>query len=304
MRNRLELDGFYTRYAIPLQLTWQHRPAAAQSLPITNTAPRRPWINYASVSESHCIVVVTPEQRSLLAELIARWQAQPVTAPALLILADGLRFAEIAFPCRPTLPAILHSELASHDLIRFLSYELATSLSNCTSEHGVFMNIHGLGVLLRGKSGIGKSELALELINRGQRLIVDDAPLFYRSGTARLEGVCPHGLADFLHLRDIGLLNIRRQYGLAALVPCQRLDLLIELSKDQQCDPQRLTPLQSCRTMGGVEMTQYHLGVRPGRNLALLVETLVGLQQLHQAGYSASADFINRQQQLIEQQLA
>lgn len=303
MRNNLELDGFYARYAIPLQLHWQHRNTAAATQRLTGTVSPRPWINYASVSEPHCIDVVTPAHHHILPELIAYWQAQPARAPDLLILADRSDLSKIVRH-RQTLPAIMTSEFASHDLIRFLSYELASSLPTNISEHGVFMNINGLGVLLRGKDGIGKSELALELIRRGHRLIVDDAPLFYRSGAARLYGVCPHVLADFLHVRGIGILNIRRQYGLSALSPCHGLDLLIELTESKQFEPQRLTPLQSCRTMGGIEMTQFHLAVKPGRNLAILVEALVGLSQLQQTGYSASADFINRQQQLIEQQLA
>ncbi len=304
MRNNLELDGFYARYALPLQLHWQRPSTAVATQRLTGTTSPRPWINYASLSESHCIDVVTPAHHHILPELIAYWQAQPARAPDLLILADGSDLSKTVFH-RQTLPAIMTSEFASHDLIRFLSYELASSLPTNISEHGVFMNINGLGVLLCGKSGIGKSELALELIRRGHQLIADDAPLFYRSGAARLYGVCPHVLADFLHVRGIGILNIRRQYGLSALSPCHGLDLLIELTAEsKQCEPLRLTPLQSCRTMGGVEITQFHLGVKPGRHLAILVEALVGLSQLQQTGYSASADFINRQQQLIEQQLA
>jgi HPr kinase/phosphorylase len=304
MHNFLALDKFFARYAAPLQLQWQLGEAHASAQRLAVTTPPRPWIHYARLSASPCIHVVTPDHRTRLPALIEQWQAQPALAPTLLILTEGLTLTDTLLTAHSPIPAMMTSQAASHALIRTLSYELATTLSTCSSEHGVFMSIRGVGVLLRGRSGIGKSELALALIQRGHQLIVDDAPLFYRSGNARLSGVCPSVLADFLEVRDLGILNIRRQYGDAALAPCQELDLIIELTESKQFEPRRLTPLQNCRTMGDIEVMHVQLSVKPGRDLPLLVEALVGLHQLQQAGYCASDDFINRQQQMIEQQLA
>lgn len=160
--------------------------------------------------------------------------------------------------------------------------------------HGVFMEIMDTGVLLCGVSGIGKGELALELITRGHRLVADDAPEFRCDGDAVPEGICPPLLQDMLEVRGLGVLNIRALFGAHAVAPVAALALSIRL---QNATPSQraLTPDYCNRRVLGHTLPEIVLPLLPGRNVALLVETLVRDFRLRRAGYNAAEDFTRRQ---------
>lgn len=168
---------------------------------------------------------------------------------------------------------------------------------------GVFIEVLGEGVLLAGVSGVGKSELALELISRGGRLVVDDAPEFYVAGGVGVAGACPEGLGEFLAHRDLGILNVRALFGAGAVVACARLGLIIELRRPgegQGADEGPCLELSwDVRQVLGVDVDVVRLWVRPGRSLAVLVETLVRSYRLRQRGYDPYADFTRRQEALM-----
>jgi len=223
---------------------------------------------------------------------------------ALVILAEKLRppdalLAE-AENCR--IP-VMGSPRSSHRLIADIGYYLRQLLADTLIVHGVFMDVMGIGVLLTGQSAIGKSELALELITRGHRLIADDAPAFTRSGPDTLEGHCPVTLQNFLEVRGLGILNIRALFGDSAVKQVMPLHLVVNLAP---IDPE--TMLQLDRLMGtrrkrrllDVEVPEVELPVAPGRNLAVLVEAAARNQILYNNGYDASQDFISRQQHLMQ----
>jgi HPr kinase/phosphorylase len=153
--------------------------------------------------------------------------------------------------------------------------------------HGVFIEVMQLGVLLSGASGAGKSELALELLNRGHRLIADDAPEFFRSASGGL-----------------GVINIRAMFGDGAIAPCAELQLVLQLklmNGEQLAAVDRLRPSCDGVTILEKEVPRITLPVAPGRNLAILAETAVRNQLLALAGYDASADFSRRQQLSLTQ---
>ena len=110
------------------------------------------------------------------------------------------------------------SERRGHELLTYFQYHLARALARRITLHGVFMEVHSIGVLLTGESGLGKSELALELISRGPRLVADDAPEFAQIAPDMLDGTCPEMLQDLLEVRGIGILNIREMYGDSAVI--------------------------------------------------------------------------------------
>jgi len=168
--------------------------------------------------------------------------------------------------------------------------------------HGVFMEVTRLGVLLSGASGVGKSELALELLNRGHRLIADDAPEFRRLASGSVEGGCPELLRDFLEVRGLGVINVRAMFGAAAVAPQAELDLILQLkamSSEQLATVDRLRPSRDTVSVLEKEVPRIVLPVAPGRNLAILAETAVRSHLLILGGRDAAADFIERQRRTL-----
>jgi HPr kinase/phosphorylase len=164
--------------------------------------------------------------------------------------------------------------------------------------HGVFMDVLQLGVLLSGSSGVGKSDLALELLNRGHRLIADDAPEFSRSASGGIEGRCPDLLRDFLEVRGLGVIDVRAMFGDMAVMPCAELNIVLQLKPQGDEVPAAADRLYGSRDTFVVlekEVPRITLPVAPGRNLAILVETAVRNQRLMMNGYDAAAKFSGRQ---------
>jgi HPr kinase/phosphorylase len=149
---------------------------------------------------------------------------------------------------------------------------------------------------------VGKSELALDLITRGHRLIADDAPRFARTAPEVLEGTCPEPLRDFLEVRGLGILNIRAMFGEGAVVHRKTLNLIIDLKPLDQSELSRidrLTGSLSASTILGVTVPRITMPVAPGRNLGVIVEAAVRHQILRIRGYDAGVDFIDRQARAI-----
>jgi len=168
--------------------------------------------------------------------------------------------------------------------------------------HGVFMEVMQLGVLLSGESGVGKSELALELLNRGHRLIADDAPEFVRLATTGLQGECPEALRDFLEVRGLGVINIRAMFGGNAIVPRAELRFVLHLESmdgERLAAVDRLRPSRDSMIILDQEIPRITLPVAPGRNLAILAETAVRSHLLGLDGYDAALDFSRRQGQFL-----
>lgn len=195
---------------------------------------------------------------------------------------------------------LLQSDLSSGHFIDAIRFYLSDLLAEKITLHGVFMEVMGSGVFITGESSIGKSELALELITRGHRLIADDAPIFTRIGPSTLNGSCPDVLKNFMEVRGLGVLNIRAMYGENAIKANKHLRLIIHLERmtvenQQQLD--RLYGSRSIKTILEVAVTEIKLPVASGRNLAVMVEAAVRNHILIENGHNASDEFILRQQQ-------
>lgn len=232
-----------------------------------------------------------PQQRHLLGQWFA-------ARPGALLLTDRSQCEKLLAYAQHQPTPLLASPLPLATLRATLRNLLTEPALASTSLHGVFLEVMGLGVLLTGASGIGKSELALELISRGHRLIADDVVELTRLGPDTLNGACPELLRDFLEVRGLGALNIRAMFGDPAMKLNKFLRLIIELQSlpglRLQGD-ERLEGLRSHRAILGVSIPQITLPVVTGRNLAVLVETAVRDQLLRLRGYDAAAELAKRQ---------
>jgi len=200
---------------------------------------------------------------------------------------------------------LMMTPVSDTQLLAHLRYFLTLELAEHTSIHGVFMEVLGMGVLLAGDPAIGKSELALELINRGSRLIADDAPEFSRIAPDIIDGKCPPLLQDFLEVRGLGIINVRKMYGDSAIKRNKYLRLIIKLERmnsETLSTVNRLTGTHASAPILGLDIPQVTVPVAPGRNLAILIEAAVRNHIMRLKGYDASADFIERQRRAIEKQ--
>jgi len=195
------------------------------------------------------------------------------------------------------------STLASPMLMSYLGHYLTQRLAESTSIHGVFLEVLGTGVLIKGNAGVGKSELALELITRGHRLVADDVVDLKHVAPDTLEGSCPPMIRDFLEVRGLGLLNIRFLFGETAVKMKKNLKLIVELLHSEEIGEvglNRLDMVASNEIILSVGIPKVRIPVAAGRNLAVLVEVAVRNHILKSRGINPVEQFIKRQQAAID----
>src|SRR2546422_5680728 len=221
--------------------------------------------------------------------------------PVAVVVADGapadvrmLKAAEASGT------AVFATDMPGAQVIDRLRRYLGKALAETTQCHGVCMDVLGLGVLITGDSGAGKSELALELISRGHGLVADDVVDVSRIAVATLECRCPPVLKDFLEVRGLGVLNIRTIFGETAVRRKMKLRLLAHLERPQPGarDPAERLPLTAqSEEILGVTVRKVTIPVAAGRNLAVLVEAAVRNEILKLRGIDSTAEFLARQRQ-------
>lgn len=171
-------------------------------------------------------------------------------------------------------------------------------MSRSVCKHGVFMNIFEMGILITGESGIGKSEVALGLIHRGHQLIADDSVDIFKIESGRLVGRCPEVLQDFLEVRGLGIMNVRKLFSEDVLTHEKTLDLIVHLADSKNIcfeHEDRLNGLYTTVSILDTDIPQVTLPVAPGRSLTILLETAVRNVALKNNGYHANEAFITRQ---------
>jgi HPr kinase/phosphorylase len=226
------------------------------------------------------------------------------TELAAIIVANGEEVpAHLLDECNRHHIALMTSQQPSPHVVDVIRLYLARVLAESTTLHGVFLDVLEIGVLITGASAIGKSELALELISRGNGLVADDIVELYRISPDTLEGRCPAVLKDFLEVRGIGVLNIRTIFGETAVRPRKLLKLMVHLedhSNEQFSELDRLQVSATYQEILGVPIRKVTIPVAAGRNLAVLVEAAVRNFVLNQRGIDSTKEFIERQQKLME----
>ena len=224
--------------------------------------------------------------------------------PPVLIVADGEAPPEklVALCDRADIPLFATTESAGHVIDVVRAY-LGQHFAERTTRHGVFMDILGLGVLLTGESGLGKSELGLELISRGHGLVADDAVDLYRVSQTGLEGRCPDLLLNLLEVRGIGLLDIKAIFGETAVRRKMRLKLIVHLIRKEtmERDFERLPHETLYDELLDVPVRKVVIAVDAGRNLAVLVEAAVRNTILQLRGIDTYREFMERHQKAMAQ---
>jgi len=232
--------------------------------------------------------------------VVARESMQQLAAsgPICVIVSDGRPAStELCAMADAHRIALLLSPVPSIQLMWQLRPYLTRSLAEFVTRHGVFLDVLGMGVLITGDSGVGKSELALELISRGSGLVADDVVELYRIGPDVLEGRCPPLLRDFLEVRGLGMLNIRTIFGETAVRVRKNLKLIVQLEKPVAGivpGLERLPLNASSEIILANEIRKVQLPVAAGRNLAVLVEAAVRNMVLQLRGYDSTREFIRR----------
>jgi HPr kinase/phosphorylase len=228
-------------------------------------------------------------------------QSLAQSAAAALLISSGLPCPEaLALACEEASMPVLGSRQLSSELIYAVQERMAESLAPRTSIHGVFVDILGQGVLLLGKSGIGKSECALSLLARGHRLIADDVVEILQAGTS-VVGRGVELMRHLLEIRGLGIVDVKELYGIAAVRDVKRVDMVVELAawrEGMQVD--RLGLDEQYYTLLNVELPYVVIPVRPGRDLATMIEVAARNQLLRAGQIHSSQDFSQRLSRQVE----
>ena len=295
-----------------LQLRWAAgEKGGARVLESVNTVARRPSLaGYLNIIYPNKVQILGTEELAWLDGLDsrARWEviekimdARPL---ALAVSKDQRVPEDLRIAAEETDTPLWVSPRRGHELLNHLQYLLARTLAPRVTLHGVFMEIYSIGVLITGESGSGKSELALELVTRGHRLVADDAPEFTQIAPDVLDGTCPDLLQDLLEVRGLGVLNIRQMFGDTAVKKNKYLRLIVHLTKPH-LEPQpggieRITGDLSARRVLDLDVPQITLPVMPGRNLAVLAEAATRAHILRAKGVDPAAAFMARHSHFLE----
>jgi HPr kinase/phosphorylase len=253
-------------------------------------------IGHLNLTHPNSIQVIGAFEAGTLESFVDRLFAP---SPAAVIVADGVTPPQALLEgAARTRTALFTSPHPAARVIEKLSRYLAKALADATERHGVFMDVLGLGVLITGESGVGKSELGLELISRGHGLVADDVVEISRIAANTLEGRCPPMLKDFLEVRGLGLLNIRTIFGETAVRPKMRLKLVAHLAGPQpggRESAERLPLADMSEEVLGVTVRKVVIPVAAGRNLAVLIEAAVRNHILQLRGVNSMDEFMARQ---------
>jgi HPr kinase/phosphorylase len=305
----LSINQFFTNYAESLALLWLAGGDGNNRALLLEPGQKLGNVGYLNLIHPHQIQIIGPYELAYL-EALSETDHQNI----LKQLFDNSNLACLIVVDSENVPAdILHhanyyqiplfsSQFSGEHLISHLHATLAKLLAQRVTLHGVFMDVFGMGVLIMGDSGTGKSELALELVSRGHRLVADDAPEFFKIAPDTILGVCPLNMTPFLEVRGLGVLNVQAIFGDSSAKKDEHLRMIVHLqhmTKERIETIDRLQGDYRMRHVLGVDIPEICLPVAPGRNLAVLLECAVRNHSLKMQGYNAADDFCGRQQQAM-----
>ena len=226
-------------------------------------------------------------------------------------MASGIRFVIVAhgMPISPEMAraaernqvTVLTTEQSTSEFVAQLIISLNQELAPRTTMHGVLMEIHGEGVLITGESGVGKSENAMALLSRGHRLVADDAIEIRRTSTDALIGTAPEMIRYFMEIRGIGLIDARHMFGIGAVKQEQAIDLVVRFEPwDEEKIYDRLGDETQYTEILGVSVPYFVIPVRPGRNLAAILELAAMNNRERKMGYNAAQVLVERHDSLVD----
>jgi HPr kinase/phosphorylase len=293
----------------PLKLKWVGGEAGRNRLlePTTAKFPGMALVGHLNFVHPNRVQVIGQAELAYLSDLDNEERKKAIRnlftcdKTSVVIATNNRKIpADLIAAADETSLALFASSVASPMVIDHLQYYLTRALAPRITVHGVYMEVMGMGVLITGESGIGKSELALELLSRNHRLIADDAVEFVRVGPDVLVGQCPTLLSDYLEVRGLGILDVRLMFGETAVRHKKKLHLIVRLETIQRQKMSKIDRLQAkrlARAILDVEIPEVSLFVGPGRNLAVLVEAATRAYILHMWGFDPLEDFMKRHEQ-------
>ena len=213
--------------------------------------------------------------------------------PPALILARGMDpYPECMIMAKKYNITIMRTQETTSELVSTLIATLKHYLAPRLTRHGVLVEVHGEGMLLLGESGVGKSEAAIELVKRGHRIIADDAVEIIKEGAYRLSGSAPELIRHYIELRGIGVINVAKLFGMSAIKESTDIDIVVNLENWRDGEAyDRLGVDSDSITILGVKVPQITIPVKPGRNLAVILEVAAMNNRQRKMGYNAALEF-------------
>ncbi len=267
-------------------------------------------VGHLNLTHPNSIQVIGAHEAALAQQYDAAKRADYATRliasrPTAVMFADGVQpFQELLEAAARAATPVFTTPASAARVIEKLSRYLAKRLADTVERHGVLMDVLGVGVLITGDSGVGKSELGLELISRGHGLVADDVVEISHIAATTLEGRCPPLLKDFIEVRGLGLIDIRAIYGETAVRPKMKLKLVARLEKPAaggaRDAAERLPLSELSEEILGVTLRKVIIPVVAGRNLAVLLEAAVRNYILQLRGIDSSAEFLQRQKRAMQ----
>lgn len=232
-----------------------------------------------------------------------RLLAYPV--PALIITRDLEAYPECLEMARKHGRTVLRTKQQTSAFMSALISSLYSHLAPCITRHGVMMEVYGEGVLIQGESGVGKSEVAIELIKRGHRIIADDAVEIKLTERGKLIATAPELIRHYMELRGIGVIDVRRLFGMGAVKDDQRIDMILKLEPwDDKAFYDRLgLEMATTDELLGVSLPMVTIPVKPGRNLAVIVEVAAMNNRNRKMGHNAALELTMRMDEQFNKSL-
>ncbi len=214
--------------------------------------------------------------------------------PVAVVVARGISiFPEMAQAAQKNRCALLSTDISTSEFLSSLIATLNVELAPRITRHGVLVEVYGEGVLLLGESGVGKSETAMELVKRGHRLIADDAVEIRRVSAQTLVGSSPENIRHFMELRGIGIINVRRIFGMGAVKVTEQIDMVIQMEQwDSQKVYDRMGIENEYTEILGNRIPFMTIPVKPGRNLAVIIEVAAMNHRQKDMGYNAAQELL------------
>ncbi len=303
----LSIQQLYDDNLEALKLTWLAGQSGGERLIYGDAASAADQVGHLNLIHPGRIQVFGTQENDYLHRIsensrIAHARELVNGEPPAFIIAQSLEpHPMIVALCSEHNIPLLTTTMPAAQVIDYLRVYLSKKLATRVTMHGVFMDVLGVGVLITGESGLGKSELGLELISRNHGLVADDAVEFSRIAPNMIEGRCPTLLQNLLEVRGLGLLDIKTIFGETAVRRKMRLKLIVHLVRRKTLEEnyERLPLHHQTQEVLGLAIRKVVIPVEAGRNIAVLLEAAVRNTILQMRGIDTLANFMERQQRAM-----
>lgn len=294
-----------------MKLEAVYLPTDAENIAITRSDVTRPGLQLAGFFdhfEAQRVQTVGRAEYDYLRSLSEDKCRESLTdflsrSPVCLIYTHGNRPGEITMELTKyfEVPLLCTNEATSPFMAALIAY-LSVELAPMITRHGVFVEVYGEGILILGDSGIGKSETAIELIKRGHRLIADDAVEIRKVSAKTLTGTAPEVIRHYVELRGIGIIDVCRIFGMGAVKDVEKIDMIVNLENwvEGKTYSRIGTEEDEYLDILGIKVPAVTIPVKPGRNLAVIIEIAAMNSRQKRMGYNTAEEFQNRLMQNIE----